>query len=61
MSSNEINERSYVKQHESNIVVVRFKRITVAKLDEIVEKKGFRNRQDIIREAVRKYLEGASK
>jgi len=61
MSSNEINERSYVKQHESNIVVVRFKRTTMAKLDEIVEKKGFRNRQDIIREAVRKYLEGASK
>ena len=61
MASNEINERSYIKQHESNVIVVQFKRATVAKLDEIVEKKGFRNRQDIIREAVRKYLEEASK
>ena len=61
MASNEINERSHIKQHESNVIVVRFKRAIVAKLDEIVEKKGFRNRQDIIREAVRKYLEEASK
>jgi len=61
MASNEINENPHVKQYKSNVVVVRFSGATIAKLDEIVEKKGFRNRQDIIREAVRKYLEGASK
>ena len=61
MVSNEINENPHVKRYKSNVVVVRFSGATIAKLDEIVEKKGFRNRQDIIREAVRKYLEGASK
>jgi len=61
MISNKIDEKPYVKQYKSNEVIVRFKRITIAKLDEIVEKKGFRNRQDIIREAVRKYLEGEGK
>jgi len=48
------------KQYRNNAVIVRFKRTTIAELDELVEKKGFRNRQDLIREAVRKYLEEAS-
>ena len=61
MSSDGINEGQHVKQRESNVVAVRFKEATIAKLNEIVEKKEFRNRQDIIREAVRRYLEEASK
>jgi len=58
MVSDEIDEKP--KQYRNNEVMVRFKRTTIAELDELVEKKGFRNRQDLIREAVRKYLEEAS-
>jgi len=58
MVSSEIVEKP--KQYRNNAVIVRFKRTTIAELDELVEKKGFRNRQDLIREAVRKYLEEAS-
>ena len=57
MVSSEIVEP---KQYRNNAVIVRFKRTTIAELDELVERKGFRNRQDLIREAVRKYLEEAS-
>jgi len=58
MVSSEIVEK--LKQYRNNAVIVRFKRTTIAELDELVERKGFRNRQDLIREAVRKYLEEAS-
>jgi metal-responsive CopG/Arc/MetJ family transcriptional regulator len=58
MVSSEIVEKP--KQYRNNAVIVRFKRTTIAELDELVERKGFRNRQDLIREAVRKYLEEAS-
>ena len=58
MVSSEIVEKP--KQYRNNAVIVRFKRTTISELDELVERKGFRNRQDLIREAVRKYLEEAS-
>jgi len=57
MMSNEVDKTPNIDLNETDAVTVRFKKTIIAKMDELTEKKGFRNKQDLIREAVRKYLE----
>jgi|YelNatPaOPRAMG01_1025707.scaffolds.fasta_scaffold13330_12 hypothetical protein len=57
MMSDEVDKTPNIDLNETDAVTVRFKKTIIAKMDELTEKKGFRNKQDLIREAVRKYLE----
>jgi len=60
MMSNEVDKTPNVDLSETGAVTVRFKKTIIMKMEELTEKKGFRNKQDLIREAVRKYLEGTA-
>ena len=57
MMSNEVDKTPNIDLNETGAVTVRFKKTIITKMEELTEKKGFRNKQDLIREAVRKYLE----
>ena len=59
MMSNEVDKTPNIDLNETSAVTVRFKKTIITKMEELTEKKGFRNKQDLIREAVRKYLEEA--
>jgi len=59
MMSNEVDKTPNIDLNETGAVTVRFKKTIITKMEELTEKKGFRNKQDLIREAVRKYLEEA--
>ena len=59
MMSNEADKTPNIDLNETSAVTVRFKKTIIARMEELTEKKGFRNKQDLIREAVRKYMEEA--